>query len=574
MLAAPPSAIPPEAAIEVVERAARRLRTREPALTEELAAVVACIEKMQTVQEAVAEANANMAQLYVELEEARDEVASTNRTIAGMLDALDEGIVTLDEDLRLGPQISQAATTLLEGAAPSGHIEPLFLQRSTLTEDQRARISRMVPMFVGVDAFFFAANRHALPRETTLATPQGPRVVELQWSPIVEEDETVGSVLLSIRDVTELRAIQAQMDEQNALLSILGEILAVEEESFRATMAEILRLTELMPSRVGKPWLDPSETRIQVLFREVHTVKGLARMHRLSGLVEAAHLAEDQFAAIRKGDAEWDDAVVSEAIHSVHVAAEAYVDAAEQYLNRNIRAAANVSESEQLLSEIEDEIASILDDAEDGTPALTRIQRRLADRHTRAASDVIEAVSQALPSWAEEDGVAVPTLEIVGRGLTMPRGVATTLRSALVHVLRNSLCHGLESVEERLAVGKTPRGRIRLCASKARTGEVRVAVRDDGRGLDLETLRTRGIAKGLVGRDATDDEVASLCLVSGVTTRTTVGQGAGRGVGLAAVARLCQRSGGELEVTLGDERSNEGRRSVTFTLHLGLVDPS
>jgi chemosensory pili system protein ChpA (sensor histidine kinase/response regulator) len=134
------------------------------------------------------------------------------------------------------------------------------------------------------------------------------------------------------------------------------------------------------------------------------------------------------------------------------------------------------------------------------------------------------------------------------------------------HLLRNSVVHGIEPPEQRRAHGKPVTGRISLRLQREGS-EVIVEVSDDGAGMNLAAIRSRGLALGLIGADQelTDEDVMQLVLEPGFSTAGTVTQQAGRGVGMDVVATEVKKLGGALHM---HSKAGVGSR---FTIRLPLT---
>lgn len=149
-------------------------------------------------------------------------------------------------------------------------------------------------------------------------------------------------------------------------------------------------------------------------------------------------------------------------------------------------------------------------------------------------------------------------LELIGADAGIERALQQRLYEPLLHIVRNSVCHGIESPDDRQQNGKECCGTISL---EARSGPdlFVIEIRDDGRGLDYDAIRRRGIESGLLTADhpATDQELSQLIFKPGFSTRQTADQIAGRGVGMDVVATTLQRMRGWLEV---DSEANQGTR--------------
>ncbi|MBE2253136.1 MAG: response regulator, partial [Myxococcus sp.] len=162
-------------------------------------------------------------------------------------------------------------------------------------------------------------------------------------------------------------------------------------------------------------------------------------------------------------------------------------------------------------------------------------------------------------------------LSVEGEDERVDRTVLDILRDPLLHLVRNSVDHGLESREERVEQGKAPRGTLTLLAR--REGERLVLrVEDDGRGLSAASLRQVAVRKGLIDQATADGltEAAAIDLVflPGFTSKDQVTDVSGRGIGLDVVKTRLQQIGGEVTVSskLGFGAAFELRVPLSLTV--------
>ncbi len=159
-------------------------------------------------------------------------------------------------------------------------------------------------------------------------------------------------------------------------------------------------------------------------------------------------------------------------------------------------------------------------------------------------------------------------IELVTEGAEteLDKTVIERLNDPLVHLIRNSLDHGIETPEVRIAAGKPARGTIRLSAFHS-GASVRVTVSDDGKGLAREAIRQKAIEKGLVSAEAqlSEREVYALVLLPGFSTAAKVTNVSGRGVGMDVVKKNIDSLQGTIEIA-----STPGT-GTTITLKLPLT---
>lgn len=161
-------------------------------------------------------------------------------------------------------------------------------------------------------------------------------------------------------------------------------------------------------------------------------------------------------------------------------------------------------------------------------------------------------------------------LEMVGENTELDRSMIEKLTDPLTHLIRNSLDHGIESPEDRIAAGKDQTGTILLRASH-QGGNIVVEVQDDGAGLNRERILSKAQEKGIaVSESMPDSEVWQLIFAPGFSTAAAVTDVSGRGVGMDVVKRNITSLGGRLEI-----ESMEGigsRISIRLPLTLAILD--
>jgi two-component system chemotaxis sensor kinase CheA len=195
---------------------------------------------------------------------------------------------------------------------------------------------------------------------------------------------------------------------------------------------------------------------------------------------------------------------------------------------------------------------STADELRGGLSQLERQMRALQESVMRVRMLPISFVFNRFPRMVRDLGQKLGKhieLKLLGEQTELDKTVLEKIGDPLVHLVRNSLDHGLESTEQRLAAGKPEVGTITLNAYH-KGGNVTVEVSDDGGGLNRGKILRKARERGLVGPDEelTDERVYQLIFAPGFSTADVVSDVSGRGVGMDVVRRNINELGGHIQV--------------------------
>ncbi len=162
-------------------------------------------------------------------------------------------------------------------------------------------------------------------------------------------------------------------------------------------------------------------------------------------------------------------------------------------------------------------------------------------------------------------------LEISGEQTELDKTVLEKIGDPLVHLIRNSLDHGIEPGQERIAAGKPEEGTVHVSASHE-AGNIVIRVQDDGGGLNGDKILAKAIDRGLVaeGEELTDQQIHNLIFMPGFSTADVVSDVSGRGVGMDVVRSNIEEIGGRVEVH--SQRGVGSTFSITLPLTLAIMD--
>lgn len=160
-----------------------------------------------------------------------------------------------------------------------------------------------------------------------------------------------------------------------------------------------------------------------------------------------------------------------------------------------------------------------------------------------------------------------------GEDTAVDRGVIDHVFSPLMHILRNAIDHGIELPEERIAAGKPETGSVHLSAA-VENGQAVLAVTDDGRGIDQESVLMKAYASGLVtesqAEKMTAEEVNALIFLPGFSTKEQVSELSGRGVGMDVVNESVRKLSGKVLIT--SAKGQGTRMEIRLPLTMAILE--
>ena len=205
------------------------------------------------------------------------------------------------------------------------------------------------------------------------------------------------------------------------------------------------------------------------------------------------------------------------------------------------------------------------------------LQKSLMSVRRLPLKSVMQRLPRIVREIASDTGKKV-NLEIFGEETSVDKSLIEGLEDPLVHMVRNSVDHGIEAPEVREAAGKNPQGSVMITA--ASTEEVfTISIQDDGAGIDLESVKQKAVTKGLISEERalvmSDGEAERLIFGAGVSTAKQVTEISGRGVGMDVVRTNIERLGGEIivetELGFGSKFTIVLPMTVTLMVVDGLV---
>ena len=464
--------------------------------------------------------------------------------VSNLLNNSGQGFFSFGEDLVINPEISRACTTML-GFSPAGRNAAHVL----VSDDpvKRDLFCEIIPAVLAeTDSNVRESMLSLLPAELS----RDSTLLKAEYKCLENH-----KFMVVLTDITEERRLEKLVESEQRRLEFIVSVVSDRYNFFAA----IDGFSEFLSNRLPREFHEgvQPQTLVSWLYREVHTYKGLfyqfgfihvpTALHevetRLSGLMSRgdALTAEDVAQAISPDDLrtffEEDIALLTDAL-------------GKEFLeNRQ-----NIVLSSVLALQLEELAIRLLHgDAVDVSAIEVRqLLNEILILRKVTFKEVLLGFNGLVKQFAKRLGKEVAFIDVHGGDdfWLDPKPYQAFIQS-LGHVFRNVIAHGLEAPEARWAAQKDEVGRI-TCHVSVENCTIKLIIADDGAGVDLDGLRQRAVAVGIYPADGVldipDEEIVALIFRDNMSTRTTVTQLSGRGVGLAAVLSETRKLGGQVAV--------------------------
>src|SRR5690554_2372853 len=375
----------------------------------------------------------------------------------------------------------------------------------------------------------------------------------------IEQGFNAYEIIVSLRPKTLLKSVRVYtvfqaLEAVGTIIQTNPSIQDLEEEQFDLEFGIIILTKE-----------SPSE--IRSIIEGISEIDGVSVAPvRLGNGEEIIGIAEEPEPVAESDEAA--AAVETKTVPSRHHRSEALVRVETERLDKLINLVGELVISRTQVMEI----ADVGENSEQKNVLLqldrvtTELQYAAMSLRMVPLKQVFDRFPRMVRDFAQSSGKRI-NLEIFGEMTELDRSIVNQIADPLVHLIRNSIDHGLEPEEERIAKGKPAAGTIRLGA-RHEGSHILIEISDDGKGLDVERIRSKAIETRLLA-DGTEElsmaEAVEFLFSPGFSTAQEVTDLSGRGVGLDAVLSTVESLSGTIEM------QSEPGQSLTTTIKLPLT---
>ncbi len=478
-----------------------------------------------------------------QLQEAQRLLTARERSVRSLLDNAKQGFLTFGPELLVDEEYSRECARLYGGPI-AGRSFPEMLAPDD--EEQRLFIERLLrKLFDERDPGRRQVLLPLLPEETKI----GATNVQIEYAMIAdrsERGETSERCMVMLTDITEKRQLQSRMEQERNTLQTVVKVVV--DYNGYSSLARSFSEWCAAPFDGDCPE-SVMKSALFDLFRAVHTFKGSFAQIGMTRLADRLHHAESLVSAWSKRPVPPTAGEVLQGLAELRM--RDWLQEEHDVL-RGVLGDAFFDQDHVLLVdrakivEIERKMIATLSPADCSVllPELRKIRYK-------PFRELIAAYPEYVVGLAERFDKIVKPFDVEGGDFLVDGDAYLPLARSLVHVFRNAVDHGLEAPDVRLENGKPESGAIR-CVVSLQDDTIQLSIRDDGRGVDVEKLKRKAVAQGVLTAEESEglsEEAAlHLAFLGELSSKDEATEWSGRGVGLSSVRYEAERLGGTATV--------------------------
>ena len=503
-----------------------------------------------------------------DIEEQADKLVMMQTDISEMVDNMSQALFTFDKDLKINKNYSSYLGKIMssENAIAGTDVFDFIFDQSSLDIDQKRRLRFIIEGLFGHDDFQWSMAEFDFPDEVEIMRGFDKKYMRVLFFPIWDEDKKLRRILVTMEDITKLKNLEKESKEKQENLQKISDMVAIDGKIFETFYKESFSLLQNSDELVGRLSEDISSNKelIDRLFRNVHTLKGNARLFKLNSVQEIAHKAEDCFSELREKPESISPSkkpLYKEWLAKVKDDIASYVSIRKELFGESTNHQELFSKEMWVKSLIARVFSSIKDpglSARDIDRLQEELERALGQLAKNSLLEYKNIYDDMIVEIAKETTKKVGKINITGNHLLFDRYALNRVNDIILHCLRNAIDHGIESPEERLKSGKSDSGNLEIISTLEESNVV-ISIKDDGKGLSQAKIVEKAIKKGLVTdekiKKMTSEEIYSLVFYPGFSTAEKVSGISGRGVGMDAVVAIAKELRGSISL---DSKENIG----------------
>lgn len=497
--------------------------------------------------------------------------------ISNLMHNLRQGVFSIDKNHKVISPVSQYSNTVFEEDIVGKNVFEVVFRDIDKASEEFSKINVAVTIVFGEDKMQWMMAEDELPRTVTRhakVAGEPDKILRLTYTPLWDKQNLVQNIMIVAEDVTELEKMKAEAAKGQGEIAIIHAFIGTERNDIEAMLRDIYE--SLQQCKGLLQHLTSSQEARHLLFRILHTLKGNSRIFNLDAISEAVHVTEGTVVEVNRhidgGETADNDLLQKlesgianvEAVLSTHcVIATKLFGIPNVFDSAKGESAGQTAQPKAMEISMKryNEIKLMVDGLAKSENNETVKKLTFAVHHAfdYPIAEVCKKLEPMVNDLSERLGKKVK-LVIDDADIAIGRDQAYSLRDALVHIIRNSLDHGVETPEDRKKKGKDELSKIEI-SCRRRGDIVDVVVKDDGRGIDSERVVRKAISLGKIteaeAQKMSAADKLALIFIPNLSTKEEVNMLSGRGVGMDAVKNTVKKLGGTVVVASALDKGTE-----------------
>lgn len=473
-----------------------------------------------------------------EIEEKNLALESRNSAVKNLLDNAGQGFLSFGSDLMIGQEYSKECDRIF--GFPVSGISYLNLiinyMDTSMENDVRTVLERIFLVSEPIKARVYLSM---LPEEHIV----GKRTIRFSYRTIREANAF--KVMAILTDITEKKQLEEKMElERNNVKLILQ---ALENQSDLKILMDDLR--ELIKTQLPQSVVHPGTLReaLSEAYKTIHSFKGEFSQYYMYHTASALHEVEDHIGFWLNTHTPCDIYKINNYFGRLDADQIMGPDAEiiKQTLgDRFFGKQQTVSVQKELLLDLESDMIRLLP-ASTANQFLPKIKKMLSS----SMKQLFMQYESLVQTLSEKLDKMMSPLEVTGNDVYIVKSDYQALFRAFIHLFRNMVDHGIEKPDERMHSGKPAQGKISITLETHAPAALKIIFRDDGRGVDIDSVRQKALEKGLITHTPVDrEELLDLLFSQGFSLKSEVSMISGRGTGLSALKKEVERLNGTIHI--------------------------
>ncbi len=478
-------------------------------------------------------------------------ISMESKKVAVLVDNMRQGFFSIDSHGIIVEPISNYSATIFNQAIVGWNVMDILYRDLKQTPEQYDAVSNAVTIVMGEEEIQWLLTEQAFPRVVNFHTKSevgevsSTKKLKLNISPIWNSDQQLERLLFVVEDISEMDRLEAEFEKQKEQTGLLECIL---NNDLGFLMDEITRLCKILTEVRNKAAFLDATSYVELL-RDLHTMKGNARLLKMRVLSEQIHASETILLAQMSNIIQKDD---PEPINFEIAKISKVIDSHLQLLNRLVQKDSTHGQNLGAINGLAvNQFFNYVSTLRSQIPneILENFQRYQERLNFKSLAEIANRFVPMVEEISNELHKKV-TLKIKGDAL-VNSAHAAGLHDCLVHLIRNSVDHGIESPELRISTGKSESGTITIQTIDF-INSFSIVFFDDGAGVDRSKVLSKALKKGIItdseAKVLTDDQILNLIFLPNFSTKEAASEISGRGLGMDVVKSTIEKMGGSLSI--------------------------